>query len=190
MWLWRWALCSMLSAEKKKHFWLPIEDSVLLLPVDKDVEVSTPPAPCQAGCCHILNNENNGLNPWHWSQSQLNITSIRVALVTVSHHKNVNPNYGIYLPSAGKSITLLALEHIFMGFSIYWRPAETSSLVDWTTSRSSDFHYGKPLFDYDGYSLQATLINYNEIVQFCSCSESYQIFSFIWHQRKWVVLIN
>ena len=42
---------------------LSVVHSLVLLPVDQDVELSAPsPAPCLPECCHIYHHNGNGLN--------------------------------------------------------------------------------------------------------------------------------
>jgi hypothetical protein len=54
------------------------------LPSEQDVELSAPPAPCLAGCCHASCFDDNGLNLWNCKPAPIKYSFIRVALVTVS----------------------------------------------------------------------------------------------------------
>jgi hypothetical protein len=61
--------------------WKPVFSS---LPLDEDVELSAPSAPCLPGCCHaptlmIMDGTSESV-----SQPQLNVVLMRVALVMVS----------------------------------------------------------------------------------------------------------
>jgi hypothetical protein len=60
-----------------------VENSLLLLLVDPDVELSAPPVPCLSGCCHTSCHNDNEIV----SQLQL-FGFIRVALVMMSLHSN------------------------------------------------------------------------------------------------------
>ena len=42
---------------------LPAEDSLLLLTLDRDVELLAPTAPCLFGSCHAACHDDNGMNP-------------------------------------------------------------------------------------------------------------------------------
>lgn len=58
------------------------------LPLDQDVELSDPPAPCLPRCCHALTMMIMDWTSETVSQPQLNVVLIRVALVKVCLHSN------------------------------------------------------------------------------------------------------
>ena len=58
------------------------------LPLDQDVELSDPPAPCLPRCCHALTMMIMDWTSETVSQPQLNVVLMRVALVMVSVHSS------------------------------------------------------------------------------------------------------
>ena len=117
--LWGWTLRpSLLLAAWKPVFCLPLE---------QDVELSTPPAPCLPRYCHALHHDDNELNLWTCKLDPIKCCPLKTAIVVVSFTametltKTSGPRFDYQNPYvyAWPSVTPTPRYSILFGLSMY-----------------------------------------------------------------------